>query len=208
MFESDDLRVHKGRRYGLYRAFVYDNKDPLHQGRLRLQIPSVYGLDDDTSEECVSEWAYPMFPVAGTGWGMVQIPPVKNPDGSNVMVWVAFEQGDIQCPVWMGCPVQDKSLQSDTYTNSKDKLNGVTGASVFSFSTPNGLKIILDDEHPEKAIVVQSKKCQMVFNDKRGVISVVGDMEVNSDVKTIPKGVSLNKHTHTGVHGETSSANP
>lgn len=174
MFESDEIKRHEGRFYGLYRAFVYDNKDPQNQGRLKLQIPSVLGIDEDTGEPCISDWAYPMFPVGGNGWGIVAIPPVYNPDGTQCMVWVAFEMGDISCPVWMGCPVQPKCLQSDAATNSNNKKNGVTSQSMIAISTPNGNKLILDDEHAERAIVIKSKNNQIVFNDKESIILING----------------------------------
>lgn len=167
MFESKDLEHHKGRYYGLYRAYVYDNKDPKNLGRIKVCCPSVYGVDG-SDNPLVSDWAYPKFPVCGYGFGIQCIPPTKNPDGSNVLVWLEFEMGDKNKPVWSGGPVSNGGLQTDVLSNHKDKVNGTTTACCFSFTTPGGHKIILNDQSGE--VTIQSKgKNKVVLNDKDGI---------------------------------------
>ena len=144
MFENKGLEHHRDRYYGLYRAYVYDNKDPANEGRLKLCIPSVYGVSNGVP--LVSDWAYPMFPVAGFGFGLQCIPPTKNPDGSDVLVWVAFEMGDKNKPVWMGGPVSVNGLQAEVLENNEHRTQGKTTKSIFSFSSPNGHRIMLNDE--------------------------------------------------------------
>jgi len=78
------------RYYGKYRGMVLNNIDPLQQGRLQVQVPDVSGLAPTT-------WAMPCVPVAGPQNGMVALPMV----GSGV--WVEFEQGDPDHPIWVGC---------------------------------------------------------------------------------------------------------
>lgn len=79
------------RFYGKHRAFVADNADPENRGRLRLNIPDVLGND------VVSGWALPCAPYGGTaGQGFFFIP--ENKAG----VWVEFEQGLLDYPVWVG----------------------------------------------------------------------------------------------------------
>jgi hypothetical protein len=93
---SDDLLARlldkvEHRFYGKYRAFVKDNADPDKRGRLRLQIPSVLGPD------VLSGWALPCAPYGGrAGCGFFFIP--ENDDG----VWVEFEGGLLEYPVWVG----------------------------------------------------------------------------------------------------------
>ncbi len=78
------------KRFGKYRATVVDNMDPQKRGRLRLQIPSV--LADQQSN-----WALPCMPYGGLeGQGMFMIPDV------DAQVWVEFEEGDINRPIWVG----------------------------------------------------------------------------------------------------------
>ncbi len=75
---------------GKYRGVVLNNVDPLQQGRLQLQVPDVAGL-------MPSSWAMPCVPLAGMNTGMFALPVI----GSGV--WVEFEQGDPDYPIWVGC---------------------------------------------------------------------------------------------------------
>lgn len=83
-----------GRRfYGKYRGTVINNIDPMQLGRLLVQVPDVLGL-------APSSWAVPCVPLAGpTGppMGVYLVPPI------GAGVWVEFEQGDPEYPIWVGC---------------------------------------------------------------------------------------------------------
>ena len=76
--------------YGKYRGVVLNNIDPLQIGRLMVQVPDVGGL-------APSSWAMPCVPIAGIQNGMVALPVI----GSGV--WVEYEQGDPDYPIWTGC---------------------------------------------------------------------------------------------------------
>jgi len=78
------------RYYGKYRGMVLNNIDPMQQGRLQVQVPDVAGL-------IPASWAMPCVPIAGLQNGMVALPVI----GSGV--WVEFEQGDLNFPIWVGC---------------------------------------------------------------------------------------------------------
>lgn len=75
--------------FGKYRATVLNNVDPMFQGRIQVQLGDRYGLFPST-------WAMPSFPFAGKGNGMVALPQL----GSSV--WVEFEAGDPDYPIWTG----------------------------------------------------------------------------------------------------------
>lgn len=75
--------------YGKYRGMVISNIDPMQQGRLMVQVPDVGGLIPGT-------WAMPCVPIAGIQNGMFALPII----GSGV--WVEFEQGDPDFPIWVG----------------------------------------------------------------------------------------------------------
>ncbi|MGC2403626.1 MAG: phage baseplate assembly protein V [Acidobacteriaceae bacterium] len=77
------------RYYGKYRGLVIENIDPLQTGRVLVQCPDVLG-------ETPSSWAMPCMPAAGIQAGCFIIPPI----GSQV--WVEFEQGDPDYPIWTG----------------------------------------------------------------------------------------------------------
>ncbi|MUG92577.1 baseplate assembly protein [Scytonema sp. UIC 10036] len=76
--------------YGKYRGVVSDNKDPWKIGRLRAKVEDVYGDRE-------SGWALPSVPYAGKGVGLFLIPPV------GALVWIEFENGDPDYPIWTGC---------------------------------------------------------------------------------------------------------
>lgn len=79
--------------YGKYRGVVINNLDPLQLGRLMVEVPDVLGLIPST-------WAEPCVPLAGpTGppMGVFLLPPI------GAGVWVEFEQGDPNHPIWVGC---------------------------------------------------------------------------------------------------------
>lgn len=76
--------------YGKYRGTVLDNIDPMQIGRLMVVVPDVSSL-------MPSSWAMPCLPVAGTQMGFYVLPPI------GAGVWVEFEQGDLDYPIWTGC---------------------------------------------------------------------------------------------------------
>jgi len=80
----------EGKYYGKYRGVVLNNVDPMQMGRLMVEVPDVTGL-------APSSWAMPCVPIAGIQNGMVALPII----GSGV--WVEFEQGDPDYPIWTGC---------------------------------------------------------------------------------------------------------
>jgi len=77
------------RFYGKYRGVVIENIDPEQIGRVMVQVPDVLG-------EIPSSWAMPCVPVAGIQAGIFVVPPIAS------QVWVEFEQGDPDYPIWSG----------------------------------------------------------------------------------------------------------
>jgi uncharacterized protein involved in type VI secretion and phage assembly len=75
--------------YGKYRGAVINNIDPMQLGRIQVQVPDALGL-------AISSWAMPCLPFAGKQSGVFVVPRVG--DG----VWVEFEQGDLDYPIWVG----------------------------------------------------------------------------------------------------------
>lgn len=76
--------------FGKYRGMVINNIDPQQMGRLMVQVPDVEGL-------LPSSWAMPCFPFGGKQMGAYLLPQI----GSGV--WVEFEQGNPDYPIWSGC---------------------------------------------------------------------------------------------------------
>lgn len=72
-------------RPGIYRGIVYDNSDPETLGRIRVQVPQLSGNSP-------SDWAWPCFPTDSAR----TVPTI------GTAVWVMFEGGDQDHPVWIG----------------------------------------------------------------------------------------------------------
>lgn len=126
---------------GKYRGKVIENVDPLFQGRIIAHVPSISGS--------LLNWALPCTPYAGPDVGFYAIPPI----GANV--WIEFEGGDPNYPVWVGCfwgpedilhvpeppPPEIKVFKTDFITMI---LNDVPGAGGFTLKcTPPAVDIPL-----------------------------------------------------------------
>jgi len=78
-----------GKYLGKFRATVVNNVDPMQIGRIQVMASDVSNLIPTT-------WAMPCFPIAGKQMGAYLIPQV------GAGVWVEFEQGDSDYPIWTG----------------------------------------------------------------------------------------------------------
>jgi Type VI secretion system/phage-baseplate injector OB domain len=76
--------------WGKYRGAVVDDRDPLQMGRLKVLVPSVLG-------EVASSWAMPCAPYPAPRMGLAMLPP------PGAGVWIEFEGGDPEHPIWSGC---------------------------------------------------------------------------------------------------------
>jgi len=115
--------------FGKYRGKVENNIDPMLLGRVQVNVPAVLGSGS-------LSWAMPCVPYAGNGVGFFMIPPV----GANV--WVEFEGGDIDYPIWSGCfwglgevpatPAvpQMKIIKMDSITLTMSELPGIGGVTL------------------------------------------------------------------------------
>jgi type VI secretion system (T6SS) baseplate-like injector VgrG len=75
--------------YGKYRGTVVSNEDPLQIGRIMALVP-------DVSSVMPTSWAMPCLPATGIQYGICVIPPM------GAGVWIEFEQGDPDYPIWTG----------------------------------------------------------------------------------------------------------
>jgi uncharacterized protein involved in type VI secretion and phage assembly len=123
--------------FGKYRGKVANNVDPMQQGRVQVSVPAVLGSGS-------LSWAMPCVPYAGSQVGFFAIPP----SGANV--WVEFEGGNPDFPIWSGCfwgsgevpatpaVAEMKVLKTDTATIT---LNDLPGAGGIKIETTTGMKI-------------------------------------------------------------------
>jgi len=167
------------RFYGKYRGLVVDNADPEQLGRLKLRVPSVLG------DSVVTGWAMPCVPYGGdANQGMLFIPEVA------AGVWVEFEEGDLEFPIWVG-----------TFWS---KPGGTS-----ELPLPNdGTEETAAQDPPTRKIIKTLKGHTIQFEDKDGeeMISIVEGkhghcITMDKDGISIVDGVSSNKVTmdNTGI---------
>ena len=115
------------RFYGKYRGTVVNNVDPMGRCRLLVRVTDAYGPN-------ISSWAMPCLPWAGTQMGAYIVPP------PNAGVWVEFEHGDPDRPIWSGCWFGTTDAMRDTQGRALPPF-----APVFALSTMKRAAIILTE---------------------------------------------------------------
>ncbi len=81
------MSIDANRYYGKYRGKVVNNLDPMQEGRIQAEVTGVLAL---------TTWATACVPFAGMQSGAFVVPPI------NSGVWIEFEEGDINKPIWTG----------------------------------------------------------------------------------------------------------
>ena len=128
--------------YGKYRGVVSDNGDPSNLGRIRAKVADVFGEEE-------SGWAMPSVPYAGASVGLFLIPP------TNASVWIEFEHGDPDYPIWTGCfwaenevPVSPASADKKVLKTAAGTItmDDTQGSNSITIETNNNLKIKMDQQ--------------------------------------------------------------
>ena len=112
--------------YGKYRGTVLDNIDPLGQGRIIAEVPDALGLAPST-------WAEACAPLAGVQSGVWLAPQI------GAGVWIEFERGDPNFPIWSGCrwlSIADVPVLAQ---------NGPAASPPIVLQTPGGAALALSD---------------------------------------------------------------
>ena len=171
-----DIRPTLLRFYGKYRALCVNNVDPLMIGRIQVMVPDVSGA-------LPSSWAMPCFPVTGIQNGVFTVPPI------GAGVWVEFEQGNPDFPIWVG----GYYSAADVPAMARAVPPGLSG---FTFQTTlqNGITIS-DTPGPTGGILIKTTTGAMISvsdvgivisNGKGATISMVGPaVSVNAGALTV-----------------------
>ena len=139
--------------YGKYRGLVVDNQDPEKRARVTLQVPAIMG------NEAVTHWAEPCLPFGGlVDQGLFLVPEV----GSQV--WVDFEAGDINHPIWTGTTWQQTD---DVPQEASDRSPNMR-----QLKTPSGQILSFDDTEGEEEIRLYHPADAELIIDPEGVVQV------------------------------------
>jgi uncharacterized protein involved in type VI secretion and phage assembly len=159
------------RYYGKYRGFVVDNVDPEKRARVRVRVPSVLG-DQDTG------WALPCSPFGGLAdHGMFMIPEV------DAQVWVEFEEGNLDHPIWVGVFWQQPSdsSQEDALAEPTSRIIRTPSGHVLQFEDapskeqfrlahPSGAQMIIDPDGSISSVDASSNT--LTLNAKSNTITL------------------------------------
>lgn len=130
--------------YGKYRGLVTDNNDPNKLGRIKVKVQDVLGDKE-------SGWALPALPYAGDGVGLYLVPPVKT------FVWVEFEHGDPDYPIWTGC-----------FWGGSDRLPHSPASPDVKVLKTASATITLDDTAGQSSIKIETGNLKIVM-DSQGI---------------------------------------
>ncbi len=137
---------------GKFRGTVVNNIDPEQRGRIQVIVP-------DVSAFGLTTWAMPSLPIGGLQSGIFSVPM----PGSGV--WVEFEQGDLDYPIWTGIfwgSVAEVPVLSHAIPP------GVPGI-VIQTPLQNGL-IISDVPGPTGGILIKSATGAFILVNDTGII--------------------------------------
>jgi len=166
-----------GPYYGKFRGTVFSNLDPQFMGRIMVMVPDVAGFVPST-------WALPCVPVAGLNMGVFTVPPI------GAGVWVEFEKGDPNYPIWVG---GFWGSAAETPTMGKVVPPGVAGITLQT-TLNNGITIS-DTPGPTGGILIQTTTGAMISvsdigitisNGKGAAITMLGPTtDINAGALTI-----------------------
>jgi uncharacterized protein involved in type VI secretion and phage assembly len=180
---ADLMQKVERRFYGKYRGFVVNNLDPKRLGRLTLRIPSVLG------DEVRTGWAMPCVPYGGqNNQGFLCIPE------PGAGVWVEFEEGDLEFPIWVGTfwgeaggVSEIPALNAADGTERKNEQNQPTRKII---KTQKGHTIQFEDADGEEMVTIIQRINKNLYNvitlKNEGItISSAGDVKIAGKNVTI-----------------------
>jgi uncharacterized protein involved in type VI secretion and phage assembly len=162
---------------GKYRGTVINNLDPEHRGRLQIMVPDVTTLLPGT-------WAEASAPLAGpTGppMGVYLVPPI------GAGVWVEFEHGDADHPIWVGCrwgsPTDVPTIASTGLPVSPSIILQTAGQNMI---------VISDVPGPAGGIMIRSGASTLMVN-QTGISLVAPKVEITAANISLTGVTDVNK---------------
>ena len=197
-----------GNYFGKYRARVTDINDPEERGRVRVECPKVLG-------SATSAWCEPCFSVAIDSDGDFCLPK------KGETIWVEFEEGDWNKPIWSGNWWSAKKTLVEDYTKADSiRIVSFMGSTITMKQgllilqvgdtsleiTPNGITCKGAITEIDSIFNVNGKSTLTGGIDSVGDLSVEGNVDTdgntsvsgNSNISGILmlSGKNMNTHTH------------
>lgn len=151
------------RFFGKYRGEVTGTDDASNRARLRVKCPAVLGEQE--------MWAMPCAPYAGDDIGFFALPP------AGTAVWIEFEAGEINQPIWVGCFWKDGEIPSGDAKEGVMFLKTPGGSiridndqGTIEIEASGGAKITLDSN----GITVEAPEVNLSANGAAAKLSASG----------------------------------
>lgn len=204
--------------FGNYRALVVDNKDPKgNTGRIKIRV---YGLHDEVKESALPWAQY----ADSTMMGSLLIPDI----GTNV--WVFFEAGELDQPVYFACAPAKPDVPSEANTNyPSNRVIKTNAGIIIQINDQNKtVKLNIDDisvliDANENIIKTKAKDTECEINGNNSVVKVLsdkiqlgrdGDVEQSVLGKQLESWINntlitwLNTHRHLSSKSGTPTSTP
>jgi len=157
-------KENKGR--GILVGIVTNTNDPKKLGRVQVKYPSL-------GENCISDWAKLVSPMAGKERGIAFFPEVDDE------VLVAFESEDIHRPYILGSlwNSQDKPPQ-DVYAGGKVSqriIRSVSGHVIVLDDSAGKEKISIVDKSTSNSVIIDTAKNSIIVQANKGPKVVIND---------------------------------
>jgi uncharacterized protein involved in type VI secretion and phage assembly len=165
-----------GPYWGKYRGTVVNNVDPELRGRLLCMVPDVLSVVPST-------WAEPCVPLAGpTGppMGVHLVPPI------GAGVWIEFEQGNPDYPIWVGC-----RWGSAADVPAMAKAGNPLSPSIVLQTAGQNMIVISDLPGPAGGIMLQSGASAVTIN-QTGVSIVAPKVDITATKITLLGETDIN----------------
>jgi hypothetical protein len=154
----------RGPFWGKYRGTVLNNIDPLFRGRLQCEVIGVHSI-------VPAPWAQPCIPLSG---------PPGAPMGVHVLpligagVWIEFENGDPDHPIWVGC-----RFDSAADVPAMAKAGLPVSPSIVLQTAGQNMIVISDLPGPAGGIMIQSGPSTVSIN-QTGVSIVAPKVDITA----------------------------
>ncbi len=181
------------KRFGKYRGTVIENQDPKNKGQIQVRLPSI-------PEYTHPIWATPCLPPT-----IHSRPPLYQLPEVGASVWIEFEEGDVQNPIWVGNSTPVSEYPGSQGSNSSEPTHPEPNCCQFIVCDATLGKEYLRLFHPRESEIVLEPNGSVLLKDSSGNMFRL-DFENNRVIIEDINGNTFTQNT-TGTQIEDSSGN-